>query len=334
MLGKKRERKSSNCSSIKSKSKLQKKPEKKSRTNSVNSKTFTNQVEKTKLVSDLNKTDISSVGISKEIEQKLIERGITSLFEVQQKVFTPVYNGDNTIVASLTGSGKTLSFILPLLERYKQKEKFNHKDPTIIVLAPTRELAIQIANEFKTLSCEYKFVDKSRKENNYIKKDNKDIDNNKIKIVNNFSFKVAAIYGGDSIDNQKYLLKNGVDIVVGTPGRVIDMIERGDLKLNNIRSGVLDEADKMLEMGFQESIIQIFDKIYEVRNKLQVCLFSATMHKWVADTAKTIMRNKDHTFVNLVANLKGRIPPGVENLAVNCLRSEKITTIADLSKNI
>ena len=87
-------------------------------------------------------------------------------------------------------------------------------------------------------------------------------------------------------------------------------------------------------MGFQEPIEQIFDKIYEVRTKLQVCLFSATIHKWVADTAKKIMRNKEHTFVNLVANLKGRIPPGVENLAVNCLRSEKITTIADLSKLI
>jgi ATP-dependent RNA helicase DDX21 len=252
------------------------------------------------------KTEIESFGISKEIEQKLAARGITSLFEVQQKVFFPIYNGENTIVASLTGSGKTLSFILPVVEKFKLKGKFTQTEPVAIVIAPTRELAIQISNEFNSLSS------KNKKDG--------------------FYFKVLTVYGGVSIDDQVYDLRKGVDIVVGTPGRIIDMIERGALKLSSMKVAILDEADKMLEMGFQENIDKIFDSIYEVKTKLQVCLFSATIHKWVVDVAKKIMRNKEHTFINLVANLKGRIPVGVEHLAVNCLKSEKITTIADLSK--
>lgn len=251
-------------------------------------------------------SELSTFGISKEIEEKLVARGIHKLFEVQQKVFFPVFNGENTIVASLTGSGKTLSFILPIIEKFKAKDKFNQTEPIAIVVAPTRELAIQITNEFKTLSS------KNKKDG--------------------FYFSACAVYGGVSIDDQRYELKRGVDIIVGTPGRLLDMINRNDLKLTSMKIAVLDEADKMLEMGFQENIEEIFDKIYEVRKKLQVCLFSATMHKWVIDTAKKIMRHKDHTFVNLVQDLKGRIPVGVEHLAVNCLKTEKITTIADLSK--
>lgn len=251
-------------------------------------------------------SELSTFGISKEVEEKLVARGINKLFEVQQKVFFPVFNGENTIVASLTGSGKTLSFILPIIEKFKAKDKFTQTEPIAIVIAPTRELAIQITNEFKTLSS------KNKKDG--------------------FYFSTLAVYGGVSLDDQRYELKKGVDIIVGTPGRLLDMINRNDLKLTSMKIAVLDEADKMLEMGFQENIEEIFDKIYEVRKKLQVCLFSATMHKWVIDTAKKIMRHKDHTFVNLVQNLKGRIPVGVEHLAVNCLKTEKITTIADLSK--
>lgn len=251
-------------------------------------------------------SEIRTFGISKEVEEKLNAKGITKLFEVQQKVFFPMFNGENTIVASLTGSGKTLSFILPILEKFKAKDKFTQTEPIAIVLAPTRELAIQISNEFSSLSCKFK--------------------------KDGFFFKVCAVYGGVSLDDQKYELKRGVDIVVGTPGRILDMINRTDLKLGSLKIAVIDEADKMLEMGFQESIEEIFDKIYEVRKKLQVCLFSATMHKWVIDTASKIMRHREHTFVNLVQNLKGRIPVGVEHLAVNCLKTEKITTIADLSK--
>jgi len=261
-------------------------------------------IEAPKRKDSVSRTEVSSFGVGKELEAKLADRGITSLFEVQQKVFFPVFNGENVIVASLTGSGKTLSFILPLLEKCKQKQRFNGKEPAIIVLAPTRELAIQIGKEFSSLSA------KNRGEG--------------------FHFKVALVYGGTCLDEQKALLRRGCDIIVGTPGRVLDMVERKEINVGSIRFAVLDEADKMLEMGFQEPIEAIFDKIYEERPKLQVCLFSATIERWVLETSKKIMRHKEHTFINLMQNLKGRIPVGVENLAVNCLKSDKITTIADL----
>lgn len=275
---------------------------KRERSVSVNSKKRKHSIDSTKEKPEVCK--LEEFGLSKEIAEKLIQKGIKSLFEVQEKVFHPVFNGENTIVASLTGSGKTLSFIIPILEKFKAKNKFSQTEPLVIVVAPTRELAIQISKEFSSLSS----------------KNNRE----------GFFFKVATVYGGVSIDDQRYELKRGVDIVVGTPGRILDMINRNDLKLTSIKVAVLDEADKMLEMGFQENIEEIFDKIYEVRKKLQVCLFSATMHKWVVDTAQKIMRHKEHTFVNLVKNLKGRCAVGVQHLAVNCLKNEKITTIADL----
>ena len=257
--------------------------------------------------SNANKTcDLESFGLSEEIINKLKERNIMSLFEIQQKVFNPIFNGENVIAASLTGSGKTLAFILPIIEKCIKKKRFNHSNPLALVLAPTRELAIQIANEFSSLAS------KNSKDANY--------------------YKVGLCYGGTNLDDQKMLLRKGCDIIVGTPGRVLDMINRGEINLEDLKYGVLDEADKMLEMGFQEPIEEIYSNIYKVRKTLQVCLFSATIHKWVLETAKKIMNNQEHTFINLVKNLEGRCAVGVEHLAVNCIKSEKITTIADLSK--
>lgn len=252
------------------------------------------------------RNEVESFGISPVVTQKLKERGITSLFDVQKQCYFPIFNGENTICASLTGSGKTLGFILPIIERLEKKGRFTHTDPVVLVLAPTRELAIQIGNEFKTLS--------SKTQNDP------------------FYYRVATVYGGESIDNQIYALRKGCDIVVGTPGRVTDMINRRELKLGNMRIGVLDEADKMLDMGFEKDITDIYDMIYKERPKLQVCLFSATIQSWVLTTAKKIMGGKEHTFVNLVKDLKGKCAVGVTHLALNCLRSEKVTAIADLSK--
>lgn len=251
-------------------------------------------------------SELEKFGVSKELVDKLHLKGIKSLFEVQQKVYFPLINGENVIVSSLTGSGKTLSFVIPILEKCMKEYKFKQTNPMILVIAPTRELAVQISGEFDSLAS------KDKNQKNY--------------------FKVATIYGGVSIDNQKYLLRGGADVVVGTPGRIIDLIDQGYLKLDNLKIGVLDEVDKMFDMGFQENIVEIFEKIYKIIPKIQVCLFSATIHKWVIEVAKKIFHYKDYTFINLVKNLHERCPIGVEHLAVNCLRSERISVIADLSK--
>ncbi len=255
--------------------------------------------------------DFKQFGISEHIANKLKEKSILSLFEVQKKVFKPVASGKNIIVAALTGSGKTLSFVLPLITMHK--EAFTHQKPVIMVMAPTRELSIQVGREFSDLSCEQ------------------------------FKYKTVMIYGGVSIEDQIYKLRAGCDIIVGTPGRITDMIERGELNLKGIKTVVLDEADKMLNMGFQEQIEEIFGHIHKTRRKTQVCLFSATIESWVKQVANNIMINKhddsenkvkdaEAVFIDLVKDLGGRTPKTVQHLAVNTLKSDKVTNIADLSK--
>lgn len=109
------------------------------------------------------------------------------------------------------------------------------------------------------------------------------------------------------------------------------MIDRGELDLSKVKTVVLDEADKMLQMGFQEPIEEIFGKLYSQRKSTQVCLFSATIHSWVKDISKKIMQGQEHKFIDLVKDLDKRTPKTVQHLAVQCLHFEKITTIADLS---
>lgn len=110
------------------------------------------------------------------------------------------------------------------------------------------------------------------------------------------------------------------------------MIERGELNLEKMETVVLDEADKMLQMGFQESIEEIFKHIYKKQKRVQVCLFSATIASWVLDIAKRIMNKEEHVFIDLVKDLDKKTPKTVQHLAVQCINSERVTTIADLSK--
>jgi superfamily II DNA/RNA helicase len=111
------------------------------------------------------------------------------------------------------------------------------------------------------------------------------------------------------------------------------MIDRREIKLEKMKTVVLDEADQMLQMGFEEQITKIFDKIYEGREKkLQVCLFSATIPKWVREVANRIMRGNEVKIVDLVQGLANRTPKGVEHLAMHCVHHERTNSIADLSK--
>ena len=248
--------------------------------------------------------DFEKYKIDKNIVERLKLKQIESLFDVQKKVYKPIYEGKNVIVASLTGSGKTLAFVLPTLMRYSDKKELNQTRPKILVMAPTRELSIQTGREYSDLS------------------------------TKNLPFKTVLIYGGVSMDDQIDKLRAGCDIIVGTPGRIIDMIERGHLKVDKINTIILDEADKMLDMGFEESITEIYNKITDVekgkKRDVQVCLFSATIESWVRKVAKKIMPNDDEIFIDLVKDLGNKTPKTVTHLAVNCIKSEKTTTIADL----
>ncbi|GAB4449545.1 MAG: DEAD/DEAH box helicase [Bacteroidales bacterium] len=174
---------------------------------------------------------------------------------VQQRVIPEILNNDRDMVAlAQTGTGKTAAFGLPLIHRLN----FVQNDPQVIILSPTRELCTQIAKDLESYG---QFL---------------------------AHFSVLAIYGGASIENQIKSLKNGVHIIVATPGRMNDLIRRKKVNLSNINTIVLDEADEMLNMGFSEDLNAILNLIPEPR---RVLLFSATMPNEIANIASRYMHN-------------------------------------------
>ncbi|WP_455515546.1 DEAD/DEAH box helicase, partial [Pseudostreptobacillus sp.] len=189
--------------------------------------------------------------LSNEMLNALEEKGFVSPSEIQALVIPELLKERTHLIGQAqTGTGKTAAFSIPILETIKPNKKVK-----ALILAPTRELANQVSDEIYSL------------------KGKKDI-------------RVLAVYGGASIENQIKNLKKGVDIVVGTPGRVIDMINKGVLKLDELEYFVLDEADEMLNMGFIEDIELILESTNEDKKML---FFSATIPKPISEIAKRFM---------------------------------------------
>lgn len=206
--------------------------------------------------------------IGDEIKEAIGDMGFTKTTPIQSRAIPDALKGIDIIGQAQTGSGKTLAFAVPILEKIFIPDK----SPQAIVLCPTRELCMQVANEIA-------------KAGSRIKK-----------------LKILAVYGGQPIGKQTRVLKKGVHIVVGTPGRVIDHIERGNLDLIGIETVVLDEADEMLEMGFREDIEEILSRTPHQR---QTLLFSATIPDEVREIAENYQ--KDPKFIK-VSNKKKNIP--------------------------
>jgi ATP-dependent RNA helicase DeaD len=196
-----------------------------------------------------NNTKFSDLGISKEILQAVEEMGYTQPSPIQEQAIPFVLEGHDVIGQAQTGTGKTAAFAIPIIDLVDPD--FNK--PQAIILCPTRELAVQVEGEFQKLAKYHR------------------------KITS------VAIYGGESIDKQIRTLKKGVQIVVGTPGRVQDHINRGTLKLEDAGIIVLDEADEMLDMGFRDDIEAILQEMPEER---QTVFFSATMAKPIMDLTR------------------------------------------------
>ena len=175
--------------------------------------------------------------------------------DIQKKTIPVVlFQKEDVVALAKTGTGKTAAFGLPLIEL----TDFSKKHVQALIVAPTRELGMQIASDMKTYT-------------KYIKE-----------------AKIATIYGGASIDTQAREIRGGAQVVVATPGRLIDMMKRKIIKLAEVNVVVLDEADEMLNMGFKEDIDSILEQTPDTRN---VWLFSATMPKEVAKIAKNYMDN-------------------------------------------
>lgn len=180
------------------------------------------------------------LGISNEILTAINDIGFENMTEIQEKSIPAVMKGYDVIGRSNTGTGKTAAFGIPAIERITN----DNNGVQVLILCPTRELAQQACDEIKKFSKYKKFV------------------------------KPVAIFGGVNIDKQIVQLKRGANLVIGTPGRIIDHINRHTIKLQNLKTIVLDEADEMLQMGFREDIENILQYIPKQR---QTILFSATM---------------------------------------------------------
>jgi len=195
-----------------------------------------------------------------EILRSIEELGFESLFPIQAQAIMPLLEGKDVIGQAQTGTGKTAAFGIPMVQRLNREIRGVQG----LVLVPTRELAVQVAEH---MACFAKYA----------------------------RLKVLAVYGGESINKQIHALSNGVHIVVGTPGRLIDLMERRVLNLSSVRIVVLDEADRMLDMGFIEDIEFILSKIPSDR---QTSLWSATIDQSVMKVCNKYMKNPQKILVS------------------------------------
>lgn len=234
--------------------------------------------------SDEGNLDLRSLNLSPELVQALANRGITQLFPIQRAVLVPALEGRDLIGRAKTGTGKTLAFGIPIIERLAKDNKENkllrqsRRLPRVLVLAPTRELAKQVEKEFKESA---PFLS------------------------------TACIYGGVSYVSQQNALARGVDVVVGTPGRIIDLVNSKSLKLNEVQFLVLDEADQMLAVGFEEDVEIILENLPAERQSM---LFSATMPGWVKKLSRKHLNNP--MTIDLVGENEEKLAEGIKLYAV------------------
>ena len=196
----------------------------------------------------------SELNVSPQLHQAVERMGFTEMTEIQEKVIPVMMAGRDVIAKAPTGTGKTCAFGIPVIESLNQELA----RPQTVVLAPTRELAQQIAGDLEDLA---HFMPAVR---------------------------IACVYGGANMQGQIDRLKKGCQIVVATPGRLMDHVRHRTIDLGAVTTVVLDEADEMLNMGFSESINEIFESLPEDRNTL---LFSATMSREIEKIAKSYLRN-------------------------------------------
>ena len=235
--------------------------------------------------------NFNDLNISEDIKKSIEDMGFTKLTPIQNQAIPEALKGSDLIGQAQTGSGKTIAFSIPIVEKIFLPDK----SPQAIILCPTRELCIQVTSQIIKLGSNIK------------------------------KLKVLAVYGGQPIGKQTRVLKKGVHIIVGTPGRVIDHIERGNLDLIGIESVVLDEADEMLEMGFREDIERI---LHNTPKQRQTLLFSATIPNEIKQIAKKYQNSPK--FLK-ISDRKENVPK-IRQYAYICGIDEKLDGLIRLIK--
>lgn len=233
----------------------------------------------------------SEFGLSSNLLKALSDMNFVSPSSIQKEAIPQVLSGNDIIAKAPTGSGKTAAFAIPIIE----KLDFNPDNKSIqaLVLCPTRELAIQVHREFEKLT----------------------------KYFENIS--VVSVYGGQNIEKQLSALKKEPQIIVATPGRLMDHLRRGSIKLNLAHTIVLDEADEMLDMGFREDIYTILE---ETPVNRQTILFSATMAKDIMELTKKFQKSPN--IVDVTDNLLNA--PDIEQQYFEVVEKDKIELITRL----
>lgn len=232
--------------------------------------------------------------INEQLLRAIDDMGFVDMTEIQERAIPRLMEGGDLIGKSQTGTGKTMAFAIPAIEKIDPELR----KPQVLVLLPTRELALQVSEEFRKV------------------------------LKYSHSIKVVAVFGGASIENQIRELKSGAQIVVGTPGRVMDHMRRKTLKFNALTMAVLDEADEMLNMGFREDIELILDA---VDHDVQTVLFSATMPKPILKIAETYQKNP--TMIEI--SPKTMVAPSIEQKYFNISdqnKFEALTRLLDVYK--
>ncbi len=225
--------------------------------------------------------------LSKETMESISEIGFEEPTPIQISAIPLIMNGHDIMGQAQTGTGKTAAFGIPIVERCK-----GGKNPFAIILEPTRELAVQVAQEIN-------------------------------KIGKHKKISVLPVYGGSSLERQFKALKRGVDVVVGTPGRLIDHLNRKTLSLSDVQIVVLDEADEMLDMGFLEDMETI---LKETPSERQTLLFSATIPQPIVNIAKRYMKNPQ----KLRVNTKEVIIPKIKQIFYEVREGDKINALSRL----
>ncbi|PKC72320.1 DEAD-domain-containing protein [Rhizophagus irregularis] len=269
-------------------------------------------------------SDVKENGVEKEIPENLRlstyrlsqttidllkKREIEALFPIQAATFDMIYDGKDVLARAKTGTGKTLAFVLPITEillAQNQKDNFASKrrgrSPRVMVMTPTRDLANQILSEFEFISP---------------------------------TLKSLPILGGKSYDIQNQGLREGTDVIVGAPGRLLDQINRGNLKLGDLKFICLDEADQMLDIGFAENMETILQHVKSQKEKqgkgvdYQTLLFSATVPDWVKQTVKKYLKN-DYINVDLVGNSDNKTNENICHYAIRSSWASRKDIIGDV----
>ena len=244
-------------------------------------------------VEHLEQSNFNSLSLNKSLVRALSEAGYKTPTPIQMQAIPKVIEGHDLLAIAQTGTGKTAAFSLPILDHINSSQsETKNRSPRALILAPTRELAIQIADSIRLYGA-------------YI------------------GFKQVAIFGGVGQTPQVAALRKGVDIIVATPGRLLDLVNQGVCKLDRIELFVLDEADRMLDMGFVHDVKKI---VAQLPRKRQTLFFSATMPKTVSSLAANLLVNPVNVSVEQQSTTVERIAQSVIFVPQN----QKIAQLTDL----